>query len=168
MIMKKQIFMYLFVFAALLALFQYVNSKRVFEGINKDLEKSKVHIRNYQDSIEAYNYKISDLSHFNIENNEDALSYFERDGHKIDELIPLIKDELYKFNEYEDQHPIIPYSSSEGRKMLINTVKILNHKWIIADFSDGEYWGELFLTYQVTPNKEISFNLVESFLYPFQ
>ena len=54
-----------------------------------------------------------------------------------------------------------------GRKMMINTVKLLNHKWIIADFSDGEYWGEIFLTYEITEDKELKFNLVEYFLYPF-
>ena len=65
------------------------------------------------------------------------------------------------------QHPIVPYASSEGRRMMINTVKLLNHKWIIADFSDGEYWGEVFITYEITEDKQLKFNLVESFLYPF-
>ncbi len=70
-----------------------------------------------------------------------------------------------KLNEVKGQHPLIPYASSEGR-MMINTVKFLNHKWIIADFSDGEFWGELFLTYQISDDKQLTFNLVESFLYP--
>lgn len=165
--MKKQIFMYLFVFTALLALFQYVNSKRIFEDLNVKLDRSTRAVQQYQDSIGNLQNKVIELSHFHIENNEDALSYFERDDHNVIELIPYIKDELYKLNEYDDEHPLIPYSSSEGRKMLINTVKLLNHKWIIADFSDGEYWGELFLTYQVSEDKTISFQVVESFLYPF-
>jgi hypothetical protein len=60
----------------------------------------------------------------------------------------------------------VPYASSEGRKILINTVKMLNHKWIIADFSDGEFWGEILLTYEITADKQLKFTLVESFLYP--
>ena len=111
--------------------------------------------------------EVLDLSHFNLERNEDALSYFENRGYKVDQLIPLIKDELYKLNEVKGEHPIIPYAAGEGRRMMINTVKLLNHKWIIADFSDGQYWGELFLTYEINDSNELKFNLVESFLYPF-
>ena len=94
--------------------------------------------------------------------------FFIAGGYKIDELIPFIKDELYKLNIVKGEHPIIPYASSEGRKMLINTVKMLNHKWIIADFSDGEFWGEVFLTYEVTEDKQLKFKLVEHFLYQFE
>lgn len=165
--MKQKIFMYLFVFSALLVLFQYVNSKRVFEDMNKKLEIHKSKSKKYKDSIAVLQDEILNLSHFNLHRNEDAISYFEDDGYNVDELIPFIKDELYKLNEAKGQHPVVPYAASEGRKMLINTVKMLNHKWIIADFSDGEYWGEIFLTYEVVDGKQLKFNLVESFLYPF-
>lgn len=165
--MKQRIFMYLFVFAALLILFQYVNSKRIFENLNNKLEVSKSQVENYKDSLNVLQNDILEVSHFNLDRNEDAISYFEDDGYKIDELMPFIKDELYKLNEIKGEHPIIPYGSSEGRKMLINTVKMLNHKWIIADFSDGEFWGELLLTYEISEDKQLTFRLVESFLYPF-
>ncbi|WP_147678754.1 hydrolase [Algibacter pacificus] len=166
--MAKRIFMYLFMFSMLLVLFQYVNSKHVFEEMNTKLGKQKAQVDKYKDSVLVLNAKISNLSYFNLEKNEDALSYFERDGFDTEELIPYIKDELYALNEVKGEHPLIPYASSEGHKMLINKVKLLNHKWIIADFSDGEFWGELFLTYQVTDKKKVTFNLVESFLYPLQ
>jgi hypothetical protein len=29
-------------------------------------------------------------------------------------------------------------------KFIINKVKVLNHRWIIADFSDGEYWEKFY------------------------
>ena len=165
--MKQRIFMYLFVFTALLVLFQYVSAKRIIEDLNKKLDSSKSQVETYKDSITALKDEILEVSHFNLYRNEDAISYFEDDGYKIDELIPFIKDELYKLNEVKGEHPLIPYGSSEGRKMLINTVKMLNHKWIIADFSDGEFWGEILLTYEITNDKSLKFNLVESFLYPF-
>lgn len=165
--MKQRIFMYLFVFAALLVLFQYVSAKRIFEDIDKKLVTSQTQLIKYKDSVAVLRNDIMELSHFNLDRNEDAISYFEDAGYEIDELIPFIKDELYKLNEAKGEHPIIPYAASEGRKMLLNTVKMLNHKWIIADFSDGEYWGEIFLTYEITNEKELKFNLVEYFLYPF-
>ena len=165
--MKQRIFMYLFVFAALLVLFQYVSSKRIFEDLNKKREISEAKIETYKDSVVTMQNDILEASHFNLYRNEDAITYFEDDGYKINELIPFIKDELYKLNEVKGEHPLIPYASSEGRKMLINTVKMLNHKWIIADFSDGEFWGEMFLTYEITDDRQLNFRLVESFLYPF-
>lgn len=164
--MKQKIFMYLFIFSILLCLFMYVNSKRILEIQNKKVESYTNQVEKYKDSIAILQNDVMDLSHFNLDRNEDAISYFEDKGYKIEELMPLIKDELYKLNEVKGEHPMIPYASSEGRRMMINTVKLLNHKWIIADFSDGEYWGELFLTYEITETNELKFNLKESFLYP--
>ncbi len=165
--MKQRIFMYLFVFAALLVLFQYVNSKRVFEDMNSKMTTQKEALKKYKDSVAVLQDDLLRVSHFNLDRNEDAISYFENDGYDVSELIPFIKDELYKLNEIKGEHPIVPYAASEGRKILINTVKMLNHKWIIADFSDGEFWGEIFLTYEITEDKQLKFNLIESFLYPF-
>lgn len=165
--MKQKIFMYLFVFAALLVLFQYVNSKRVFEGLNTKLNGYKEQLGKYKDSLAMMQNDIRELSNFSLDNNEDAISYFEKEGYNVSELIPIIKDELYVLNEAKGEHPIVPYASGEGRKMMINTVKLLNHKWIIANFSDGEYWGEIFLRYYVMDDKRIEFKLLDSFLYPF-
>lgn len=165
--MKKRIFMYLFVFALLLIIFQYANSKRIFEVQNKKLDSATAKIERLTDSIQVLNAEMINQSHFNLERNEDAISYFEKDGYDVSELIPMIKDKIYSTNEVMGQHPVVPYASSEGRKMLINTVKLLNHRWIIADFSDGEYWGEVFVTYFINDDNTIEFNAVESFLYPF-
>ena len=160
--------MYLFIFTVLLVLFQYVNSKNVLDKYEKDITSIKETNEILKDSVEMLKDKILDLSYFNLEGNEDALTYFENDGYDVSKLIPFIKDELYTLNEVNGEHPIIPYASSEGRKLLINNIKLLNHKWIITDFSDGEFWGELFLTYEITEDKELKFKLVESFLYPLQ
>ena len=81
------------------------------------------------------------------------------------ELVPFLKDELYKLNEVKGEHPLVPYASMTDRPMMINKVRLLNHKWIIADFSDGEYWGEMLLTYEITENQELKFKIAESLLY---
>jgi hypothetical protein len=44
-------------------------------------------------------------------------------------------------------------------------VKILNHRWIIADYSDGEIWGEVLLKYFVNEDESISFEVNQSLLY---
>ncbi len=166
--MKQKIFIYLFVFSVLLILFQYVNSKRVFEDMDKTLRNYKSLSQKYRDSVVALQNDMAELSHFNFRKNEDAITYFEKEGFKADELELFVKDNLQELNFYKgEEHPVIPYASSEGRRMLINTIKLLNHKWIVADFSDGQYWGEIFLKYYINEDKTVDFELVESFLYPF-
>ena len=166
--MKSKVFLYLFVFALLLVLFQYVNSKNVFESYESKLNKSDERALTLKDSIMSLEDELLDLMYFNLENNDDALSYFERDGYDTSELIPFIKDEIYRLNETKGEHPLVPYASMSGKKILLNKVRLLNHKWILADFSDGKFWGELFITYEIVDKKELKFKLVESFMYPPQ
>jgi tetratricopeptide (TPR) repeat protein len=166
--MKGKIYLYLFVFSLLLVIFQYVNSKSIIEKYEKDIIKAKEKVSMYKDSILALQDDNLELMYFNLENNEDAISYFEKKGLNVSELIPFIKDELYNLNEAKGEHSLIPYAAMTDGKMLINNIRLLNHKWIIADFSDGRYWGELFLTYEIIDTGELDYNLKEYFLYPPQ
>ena len=166
--MKGKIFLYLFVFTLLLSLFLYVNSKSIINTYEKKIIAAEEKVEVYQDTIMKLESNILDLMYFNLKHNEDALSYFERDGYDTAELIPFIKDEIYKLNEENGEHPLVPYAAMSGGKIMINKIRLLNHKWILADFSDGKYWGELFITYEITPDQLLKFNLVESFMYPPQ
>ncbi len=163
--MKSKILMYLFIFSLLLILFQYVNSKNIIEDYDNKLTKYEGKEKVYLDSIKAFKDENFELKRFSLEFNDDAMSYFEDQGYKILELLPLIKDELYNLNVYEgDDHPLVPYASMTGNKMLINSVRLLNHKWIIADFSDGKYWGEMLVTYEIVDN-QLKFKLLDYLLY---
>ncbi|GGG45736.1 hydrolase [Bizionia arctica] len=165
--MKNKIFMYLFVFTLLLVVFQYVNSKNILDAYNKKYEKSLEKITTYKDTISNLRDRVLTLSEFKLDETEAALTYFEERGFNVSELIPFIKDELYELNIMKgEEHPLIPYASMTGGKMLINSIRILNHKWIIANFSDGKYWGELFISYEITEDEHLKFKLMDSFLYP--
>ncbi|MFC4721974.1 hydrolase [Geojedonia litorea] len=164
--MKRNIFMYLFIFTLLLVLFQFMNSKHIIEDYDKKLTTSLAKENTYKDSILTLKDNNFELMRFSIEFNDDAMSYFEDQGYRISELVPFIKDELYKLNVYEgEDHPLVPYASMTGNKMLINSVRLLNHKWIIADFSDGKYWGEMLLTYEIVDKQELKFKLLDYLLY---
>jgi hypothetical protein len=121
----------------------------------------------FKDSIAILRDANYDLSLFDLEQNDDALTYFENQGYDVSTLIPMIKDELYSLNEVKGEHPLIPYAATGGNKMLINSIRLLNHKWIIANFSDAQIWGEIFFSYEINQG-ELKFKLVESFLYPMQ
>ncbi len=165
--MKNKIFMYLFIFVVLLLIFQYVNSKNILESYESKFTKFEEREQRYQDSIVLLQDQNFDLKLFNLEYNDDAFSYFDDQGYNSLELIPFIKDELYKLNNYEgDDHPIVPYVSMTNNKILINSIKLLNHKWLIANFTDGKHWGEMLLTYELVDGKELKFKLSEYLMYP--
>lgn len=164
--MKSKIFMYLFIFALLLILFQYMSSKRIFDSYEKEIKRLETKEVAYKDSIVKLTDQNFELKLFDMEYNDDALDYFEDQGINSLELIPFIKDELYKLNVYEgDDHPIVPYASMTGNKMMINNIRLLNHKWLIANFSDGKYWGEMLVSYEVVDGKELKFSLDDYTLY---
>lgn len=164
--MKSRIFMYLFIFSLLLILFLFMNSKSIIEDYDKNLSKLEAREAIYEDSLKTLKDENFELMRFSLEFNDDAMSYFEDQGYKISELIPFIKDELYKLNVYEgDDHPLVPYASMTGNKMMINSIKLLNNRWIIADFSDGKYWGEMIMTYEITDEQELKFKLLDYLLY---
>ena len=167
--MKNRIFMYLFIFSVLLIVFQYVNAKNIHEDSTKKIEYYKEKIPIYKDSIVTLQDQVFGLSEFSLANSEEALTYLEQRGFNANDFIALIEDNLYELNlQKGNEHPLIPYASMNGGKMLINSIRLLNHKWIITNFSDGKYWGEMFLEYEITEQEELKFRLVKSFLYPVQ
>jgi hypothetical protein len=165
--MKSRIFMYLFIFSVLLIIFQYVNSKNIIDKYELDIMKFKTKLVQNDSTIATLEDRNFELNYFNIDRNEDAISYFEAQGYNTDELIPAIRDGLYAMNNYEgDDHPIVPFVSMTDSKLLINKVRIMNHRWIAANFTDGEFWGEIFLTYTIDDNNDLKYKLVEYFMYP--
>ncbi|MFI2743728.1 hydrolase [Zhouia sp. PK063] len=140
-----------------------MNSKKIFESEDQKLNYTQTELTKYKDSVVTLVQKNNQLQYFSLESNDDALSYF--DNLKINNLPNYITDQLISTNEKKGNNPLIPYES-DGGAFKINKIKVLNHKWIIADFSDGEQWGELFLTYDIHDDKSVTFSVVKSFLYP--
>lgn len=144
-----------------------MNSKNIIDKYEGDITTMKSKLKSQEEIILKLEDDNFELSYFNIDRNEDALSYFEAQGYDTDQLIPAIIDGLYNMNNYDgDDHPIVPYVSMTGTKLLINKIRVLNHKWIVANFTDGEFWGEIFLTYTIDENNDLKYKLVEYFLYP--
>ncbi|REE25636.1 hypothetical protein DFQ09_102227 [Winogradskyella pacifica] len=159
--------MYLFIFSLLLLVFQYVNSKNIIEKYEADIVKVKAKVSEKEAAIKTLEEQNFELSYFSIDRNEDAYNYFEALGYDTEQLIPAIVEGLYNMNDYEgEDHPMVPYVSTTDSKLLINKVRVMNHKWIVANFTDGALWGEIFLTYSIDENNDLKYKLVEYFLYP--
>lgn len=163
--MRNKILMYLFIFSVLFAIFIYVNDKRILDSLQEDLANREVAI----ERLEAENRDLAtendQLRYFSLKENDDAISYFESMGIDSDEVIAKIEDELISRNLADGDNELVPYDGMEGT-MRFNKINVLNHKWIIADFTDGTYWGEVFFSYEVGEDGQITFTREKSFLYP--
>lgn len=164
--MKKSLFLYLFILAVLMNVFtfMYYNKKAVFE----ETQFKKTNTQ-FKDSIASITSKLADANYFSIENNDNAQNYFDSETSKktitVDKLIPYVKDKLMDFNENPKGNPYTGQDQIGAQKFIINKIKILNHRWIIADFSDGEYWGEVLLKYFINEDDTVSFEIIQSVIY---
>lgn len=160
--MKNKITIYLFVFTALVLIFQLVNSKKILDDQAERLVKLKEDKESYEDSVLKLQSQLDEVNDFTLVGNDYALEYFKNTN--IDNIANQIKDQLYEKNLLKDKNDLIPYKTM-NRNFLINKIKVLNHKWLIADFSDGTNWGELFVAFKIDQSGKINFELKEHFLY---
>ncbi|PTX43243.1 hypothetical protein C8P64_1769 [Christiangramia gaetbulicola] len=163
--MRNKILMYLFIFSVLFTLFIYVNDKRILDSKQDKIDRLEEKLAEVEADAQIPSEVAEVEDYFNLENNEDAITYFENKGIDTQDLILKIEDAIISQNSAEEDNPLVPQAGMEG-KMRINKIKVLNHKWIIADFTDGTYWGEVFLSYEVAEDGEIRFYPEKSFLYP--
>ena len=161
--MRNKILIYLLVFVTIILLFQIVNSGRILKREEALLDEKVNSIMILKDQKTILEDRINNESYFSLFDNQKSLNIL---GEKYnDSIVSVIKDALYETNISENKKLIIPYENM-GSIFLINQVKILNHKWIIANFSDGSLWGELLIEYAIDEDENINFKTIEHLLYP--
>ncbi|WP_298540673.1 hypothetical protein [uncultured Aquimarina sp.] len=170
--MRSRIFLYLFIFSVLFILFQFMNAKKAKESYDGKIENLVKKIGEKEEELKYKDLekdslieKILDLTYFSLDSDEEAISYFEEQGYDAKKLELTISDQIVSQNKAGTDNPIVPFVGMEGN-MAINKVRLLNHKWIIADFTDGVYWGQLFIIYDVRKDGVVDFEVEKSFLYP--
>lgn len=164
--MKKSLLLYLFILAVLFNVFTYA-----FFTKNQKNEKQRYEIldKKLNDSIMVLNNNLFDANYFSLETNQNAQDYFEnkQTGEILDyqKLIPFVKDQLISFNDKPEGNPYVGFEKLNAQKFIINKAKVLNHRWIIADFNDGSLWGEVLIKYFINEDKTVSFEVAETVLY---
>ncbi|MBZ0328653.1 MAG: hypothetical protein K8F54_13685 [Altibacter sp.] len=163
--MKNKIFMYLFFFAVLFILFQYMNEKTIFESQEKKIASLTEKFSKAEDSISVLTNRVSELNYFTLLGNQNAMDYLESTGREAAAVEAFISDAIYDQNLVSGGNPLVPFDGMNGA-MLVNKIKFLNHKWLLADFSDGTYWGEMLLEYSFNEAHEMELHTLASLLYP--
>jgi len=165
--MRKSILLYLFILALLFNVFTYAyfSKNQAFEKEQYNTLDKRLH-----DSLKVVNDNLSDANYFSLETNQNAQDYFEdkQTGEFLDyyKLIPFVKEQLIAFNDRREGNPYTGFEQISERKFIINKVKVLNHRWIIADFNDGTTWGEVIIKYFINDDKTVSFEVAETVIYP--
>lgn len=160
--MKRSIYLYLFIFTALIALFIYISSSNQLDHEAESIARLEQQAAALQDSVRDAKLQVLDMQYFSLENNDDALVYY--DHLNLKDPARYISDKLLETNEQKGDNPLIPYEGMENY-FKINKIKVLNHRWIVADFSDGKFWGELIIRYELKDDLSVDFTLLDHLLY---
>jgi len=165
--MKKSLFLYALILAILMNIYTYMFLSK---EVTFEQDRYKKVTTKLKDSLNSVKNKLADANYFSLANNENAQNYFESSNSsgkiiQYEKLIPVVTEKLLDYNSNPKGNPYVGQDQIGTNKFIINKVRILNHRWIIADFSDGEIWGEVLLKYFVNTDDTISFEVNQSFLY---
>ena len=142
-------------------IFITTNYIKISSSNNSTVKSLSIKIDSLKKKYRLLDKRYSDEIYFSLNDNQEALAYFS--NIEVDSIVSFIRDQLYEKNFDNNTDFFIPVSNANN-KYLINKVKILNHKWIIADFSNGNRWGEMWIEYYFNEN-EINFYIKDYFLY---
>ncbi|MAZ29443.1 MAG: hydrolase [Cytophagaceae bacterium] len=154
--------MYLFFFAVLWIVYQYVYGKGVYEKQDHKIVSLKAKVSQLEDSLSSQNVHTS--RYFKLKGNEKAYAYFDAFHIDFKNLEQRLEDEIISQNSTQG-NPLVPYDNSKSGYR-VNKVEVLNHKWIIADFTDNVNWGEMLLRYDIAADGTITFENLQAILYP--
>jgi hypothetical protein len=116
------------------------------KALSFEKKKNEVEMKYIKDSIAKANFLVSD----------------------VQKLIPQIKEALLSYNDDPKGNKFVGQEQKADQKFVISEIKILNYRWINADFSDGKYSGEVMLKYFVEKDGKITFQTMDSFINPKQ
>ncbi|MFT6125680.1 MAG: hypothetical protein ACJAVA_000121 [Flavobacteriaceae bacterium] len=141
-----------------------MNEKSIFERQENKIESLRAKLNQEKISVDSLQQELVNLNYFTLQGNDNAMSYFENLGYKAIDIEQMVSDNIYDQNLVKGNNPLVPYEGLNGA-MKINKLKFLNHKWIIADYTDGTYWGEMLLEFYIDDNKSLTLSNLGSLLY---
>jgi hypothetical protein len=141
-----------------------VNSTKILEGKETEVQKVKTQLKTSRDSL----MQLSNSNYFALESDEDAQEYFFSNNLDYQKVAVKVKEDLIVLNENKNGNQLVPYEPIDGKSFIVNTSKILNHRWLIAEFSNGDLWGQILVKYFVSADRPTEFETVETVLYERQ
>jgi len=162
--MRRNLFLYLFIFASLIALILYVNGRNYQEAIENDVISLRAKTETQKallDSIEDSRLHVP--LNFTLEQHQEAKNYFEKLGWTSEKVQQNVTDQLLELNLTDGGNPLVPFIG-QGGGFQINDTRFINHKWVLVNFSDNNQWGELLITYTIKDEDTIELETTASVL----
>jgi len=145
-----------------------VNSNKILDAKEKEVKSAKENLestlKKYGDSLNNAMYN----DYFDIEKDQDAQDYFYNKNLDYEKVMEKVNEDLVSMNTQPKGNSLIPYEPMDGKNFVVNKAKILNHRWIIAEFSNGDFWGQILVKYFHNDDKPTDFETIETILYEKQ
>ena len=156
----KNTILYILIFSLLLNVFQYVNSNKILDAKEKDVVMLRKSLNNC-DSLS----KAKTLADFDLASNENAQEYFYNKDIDFNKVIERVNNDINALNANKTGNPLVPYDMLDGKPFLVSRVKVVNHRWVIAEYSNGKIWGEVLLKYFIVGDKPTEFETIDAVLF---
>ena len=114
-----------------------------------------------KDSIAQLVVEQTDNAYFSLAVNRDAQQA--HPDFSPEELQNIIEDYILLSNDNPKGNPLL---SSLGSDWIINKIHVVNHQWVLADFTNGTQWGDALFLYQVKANGKPRLRLLNYLMYP--
>jgi hypothetical protein len=141
-----------------LFVYSFYSKKLQFESERVEKFKTKL-----VDTTLYFNNRLVEANYFTLRGNDNAQNYLE--NYSIEKLISKIEHEIMEKNDNPEGNILVEYGKINDKKFIINKIQVINHRWIIADFSNGDLWGEVLLQYFIEEDESITFSILKSTLY---
>ncbi|MDR2221599.1 MAG: hydrolase [Flavobacteriaceae bacterium] len=162
--MKHKVFFYLFLFSILIIALLFNTNRNMTKMEEKRIEIAHKRIAIVRDSLKQVVKEYNEANYFALESNENAQDYF--NYQTIDQEVATIREEILALNHQPNGNPLVPYGVMDGEKCVINKMKFINHRWIVADFYAGAIHGEVLIKYFFKEGKPTELSTIETILYP--
>ncbi|WP_338409293.1 hypothetical protein [uncultured Flavobacterium sp.] len=156
----KNTILYFFIFSVLINIFQYVDSNKRFDSKEKEVLYLKNLIKNKDSIATALEYASFDLS-----TNENAQEYFYNKEMDFNKVIERVNNDINALNANKKGNKLVPYDMIDGKPFLITRVKMVNHRWVVAEYSNGKIWGEVLLKYFIVGDNPTEFETIDTVLF---
>ena len=159
--MRNKIIQYLLIFISLIALYLFVSDMNKSKAFAASQERMSKRVDNLKDSIAQLVVEQTENAYFSLEVNRDAQQA--HPDFSPEELQIIIEDYILLSNDNPKGNPLL---SSLGSDWIINKIHVVNHQWILADFTNGTQWGDALFLYQVKANSKPRLRLLNHVMYP--
>ena len=159
--MRNKIIQYLLIFISLIALYLFVSDINKSEAFAASQLRMSNRVDTLKDSIAQLVVEQTDNAYFSLAVNRDA-----QQAHpefSPEELQNILEDHVLSTNDNPNGNHLL---SSLGSDWIINKIHVVNHQWILADFTNGTQWGDALIVYQIKSNGKPHLRLLNHVMYP--